>query len=114
MVQRLGLAVSDLGQDTAGDSTALHARGKRDEQVVEAEVAAGGMGAAAYRETSRRGASSCHGGQFQEVTTILSSLHVHIIRSHKMSIYLPARIKSKRRLCSFGDKSPPSIDIQPM
>jgi DDE family transposase/transposase-like protein DUF772 len=41
MVQRLGLAVPDLGQDTAGDSTALHARGKRDEQAVEAEVAAG-------------------------------------------------------------------------
>ena len=41
MVQRLGETVPDLGQDTAGDSTALHARGKRDEQAVEAEVAAG-------------------------------------------------------------------------
>jgi hypothetical protein len=41
MVQRLGLAVPDLGQDTAGDSTALHARGKADDKAVEAEVAAG-------------------------------------------------------------------------
>src|SRR5271165_452724 len=28
MVEELGLAVPDLGKDTAGDSTALHARGK--------------------------------------------------------------------------------------
>ncbi len=41
MVQRLGLAVPDLGKDTAGDSTALHARGKKDAKAAEAEVAAG-------------------------------------------------------------------------
>jgi len=41
MVQRLGLAVPDLGKDTAGDSTALHARGKKNTQAVEAEVVAG-------------------------------------------------------------------------
>jgi hypothetical protein len=41
MVQQLGLAVPDLGKDTAGDSTALHARGKKEAQAVEAEVAAG-------------------------------------------------------------------------
>jgi hypothetical protein len=41
MVQRLAVAVPDLGKDTAGDSTALHARGKKDEQAVETEVAAG-------------------------------------------------------------------------
>jgi hypothetical protein len=41
MVQRLGQAVPDLGQDTAGDSTALHARGKKDGQAAAAEVAAG-------------------------------------------------------------------------
>ena len=41
MVQRLGLAVPDLGKDTAGDSTALHARRKKDEKAAEAEIAAG-------------------------------------------------------------------------
>ena len=41
MVQRLGLAVPDLGTDTAGDSTALHARGKRNALAVEAELAGG-------------------------------------------------------------------------
>jgi hypothetical protein len=41
MVQRLGLAVPDLGKDTAGDSTALHARGKKDAKAAEAEIAAG-------------------------------------------------------------------------
>ena len=41
MVQRLGLAVPDLGHETAGDSTALHARGKKDAQAAEAEVVAG-------------------------------------------------------------------------
>jgi hypothetical protein len=41
LVVRLGLAVPDLGQDTAGDSTALHARRKRDDQAAQAEVAEG-------------------------------------------------------------------------
>ena len=41
MIQRLGLAVPDLGRDTAGDSTALHARGKKAAKAVEAEVVAG-------------------------------------------------------------------------
>jgi hypothetical protein len=41
MVTRLGLAVPDLGKDTAGDSTALHARGKGEAKAVEAEVAEG-------------------------------------------------------------------------
>lgn len=41
MVQRLGVAVPDLGKDTAGDSTALHARGKADERAVTAEIADG-------------------------------------------------------------------------
>jgi len=41
MVQRLGLVVPDLGQDTAGDSTALHARGKKDAKAAAGEVAAG-------------------------------------------------------------------------
>jgi hypothetical protein len=45
MVARLGLAVPDLGKDTAGDSTALHARshnrGKNQEEAVKAEIAQG-------------------------------------------------------------------------
>jgi len=41
MVRRLGLAVPDLGKNTAGDSTALHARSKTHAQGVEAEVADG-------------------------------------------------------------------------
>jgi hypothetical protein len=41
MVLRLGLAVPDLGRDTAGDSTALHARRKDDEKAAEAETAGG-------------------------------------------------------------------------
>jgi hypothetical protein len=41
MVRRLGMAVPDLGKDTAGDSTALHARAKADDKAVAAEVAAG-------------------------------------------------------------------------
>ena len=41
MVQRLGLAVPDLGKDTAGDSTALHARRKGDDEAAKAEVAQG-------------------------------------------------------------------------
>jgi hypothetical protein len=45
MVARLGLAVPDLGQDTAGDSTALHARsharGKNKEEALKAERAQG-------------------------------------------------------------------------
>jgi hypothetical protein len=41
MVQRLGLAVPDLGRDAAGDSTALHARRKENEQAVQAEIAQG-------------------------------------------------------------------------
>jgi hypothetical protein len=40
MVQELGLAVPDLGKDTAGDSTALHARTK-DAEKAQAEVAEG-------------------------------------------------------------------------
>ena len=40
MVVRLGLAVPDLGQHTAGDSTALHARRKGD-KAAKAEVAEG-------------------------------------------------------------------------
>jgi hypothetical protein len=41
MVQRLGLVVPDLGQDTAGDSTALHARTKGNGKAAAAEVAQG-------------------------------------------------------------------------
>lgn len=41
LVQRLGLAVPDLGHDTAGDSTALHARGKKNASAAEAEVVGG-------------------------------------------------------------------------
>lgn len=40
MIQRLGLAVPDLGKDTAGDATALNARRKPQEQA-EQEIAAG-------------------------------------------------------------------------
>jgi hypothetical protein len=40
MVEELGLAVPDLGKDTAGDSTALHAR-RKDETGSQAEVAEG-------------------------------------------------------------------------
>jgi len=39
MLQRLGEAVPDLGKHTAGDSTALHARGKRKEPAAKAEMA---------------------------------------------------------------------------
>ncbi len=41
MVRRLGLAVAVLGQDTAGDATALRARRKRDGEVVAEEESAG-------------------------------------------------------------------------
>ncbi|MGA9209498.1 MAG: transposase [Terriglobales bacterium] len=41
MIQRLGQAVPDLGRDTAGDSTALHARRKEKEAAVRAEIAQG-------------------------------------------------------------------------
>jgi hypothetical protein len=41
MVQRLGQVVPDLGRNTAGDSTALHARATKDAQTVAAETAAG-------------------------------------------------------------------------
>lgn len=41
MIQRLGLAVPDLGENTAGDSTALHAHGKRNEKAVDVELAEG-------------------------------------------------------------------------
>jgi hypothetical protein len=41
MIQRLSLAVPDLGQDTAGDSTALHARSKENQERVQAEIAQG-------------------------------------------------------------------------
>jgi hypothetical protein len=41
MVQRLGVTVPDLGQNTAGDSTALHARAKGGAKAAQAEVAAG-------------------------------------------------------------------------
>ena len=40
MVQRLGTVIPDLGKDTAGDSTALHARRKGD-KAAKAEVAEG-------------------------------------------------------------------------
>ena len=40
MVERLGAAVPDLGKDTAGDSTALHAR-RKDDQGAEVETAEG-------------------------------------------------------------------------
>ena len=40
MVQRLGTVVPDLGKDTAGDSTALHARHKK-EPAAKAEIAEG-------------------------------------------------------------------------
>ena len=40
MVQRLGAAVPDLGHDTAGDSTALHAR-RKGEKAAKAEIAEG-------------------------------------------------------------------------
>ena len=41
MVRTLGRVVPDLGQHTAGDSTALHARPKGDAQAVAAETAEG-------------------------------------------------------------------------
>ena len=41
LVQRLGQGVPDLGRHTAGDSTALHARGTKDAPTVAAETAAG-------------------------------------------------------------------------
>jgi hypothetical protein len=41
MIQRLGIAVPDLGKNTAGDATALHARRKVDARQVEAECRAG-------------------------------------------------------------------------
>ncbi len=41
LVQQLGVAVPDLGQHTAGDSTALQARAKRDAKAVEQEQAQG-------------------------------------------------------------------------
>ena len=40
IVQRLGAAVPDLGQATAGDSTALHAR-RKDDETARAEIADG-------------------------------------------------------------------------
>jgi hypothetical protein len=40
MVERLGVVVPDLGKDTAGDSTALHAR-RKDDKAAEAETAEG-------------------------------------------------------------------------
>lgn len=40
MVRRLGTAVPDLGKDTAGDSTALHARHKKD-KAAQGEIAEG-------------------------------------------------------------------------
>ena len=40
MVERLGTVVPDLGKDTAGDSTALHAR-QKGEQAAKAEIAEG-------------------------------------------------------------------------
>jgi hypothetical protein len=41
LIQRLGLVVEDLGKDTAGDATALHARRKRDAEQVKEEEKAG-------------------------------------------------------------------------
>jgi hypothetical protein len=41
LVQRLGRAVPELGRDTAGDSTGLCARAKRDDEAVRAEVREG-------------------------------------------------------------------------
>lgn len=41
LIQRLGLAVEDLGKDTAGDATALHARRKRNPEEVKEEERAG-------------------------------------------------------------------------
>jgi hypothetical protein len=41
IIQRLGQAVPDLGRNTAGDSTALHARCKDSEKAVNAEIAQG-------------------------------------------------------------------------
>jgi hypothetical protein len=41
LIQRLGLVVEDLGRETAGDATALHARRQRNPEEVKAEEAAG-------------------------------------------------------------------------
>jgi hypothetical protein len=41
LVQRLGLAVPDLGRDTAGDSTGLNARAKKDPEAVQQELQQG-------------------------------------------------------------------------
>jgi len=41
MVRKLGPVVPDLGRDTAGDSTALHARPKSDAKAVAVEIAEG-------------------------------------------------------------------------
>jgi hypothetical protein len=41
MIQRLGIAVPDLGKNTAGDATALHARRKENAEQVRAEEKAG-------------------------------------------------------------------------
>jgi len=41
LIQRLGLVVEDLGKDTAGDATALHARRKRNPEEAKEEEAAG-------------------------------------------------------------------------
>jgi len=41
LVQRLGVAVPDLGRDTAGDSTGLNARAKKDAAAVQQELEQG-------------------------------------------------------------------------
>jgi hypothetical protein len=41
LVARLGHAIPDLGQDTAGDSTGLNARAKKDQEAVALEVQQG-------------------------------------------------------------------------
>jgi hypothetical protein len=41
LIQRLGLVVTDLGEDTAGDATSLHARCKRNPAETKEEIEAG-------------------------------------------------------------------------
>jgi hypothetical protein len=63
LARRLGLAVSDLGRDTAGDSTALAARAKANPKAVRAEVKQGlpqpTGGKKEYRDDHGRVVRSC-------------------------------------------------------
>lgn len=111
MVNRLGHAVTDFGRDTAGDSTALHARAKSPVKAVQAETAEG----LPQPTAGRKEYTDEEGNLIQIVEWFGYKLHVLVDSKHEVCLAyqttsanaadgqtLPALVQQARRTLPEG------------